>query len=269
MSLPPTERINFARQSVWIGYNTANQILDELDELVRWPRTQRMPSKLIVGDTNNGKSMLISQFLLNHEPFYDDPQNEQGLHVPVIAIQAPPKPNERLLYSTILQQVWAPHSARETSSRLLEMVISILRHCKTKVLVIDEIHHLLAGTHSKQHEFLNILKYLSNELQLSIIAVGTKDAVRAINVDPQLANRFTALQLPRWKLDRDYLRLLATFEQILPLKKPSHLSSRELAPVIYDLTEGYIGETSMLLGNAACLAINDGSEKITSNILKV
>ena len=268
LNLSSKDRIAFARQSVWIGYDTANQILDELDDLVNWPRTPRMPSKLIVGDTNNGKSMLIRQFLFSQQPYYEDPENEIGLNVPVIAIQAPPKPNESLLYSAILDELWAPYSSREPANKKLHRVITLLRNCKTKVLVIDEIHHLLAGSHSKQLEFLNIIKYLSNELQLSIVAVGIKDAVRAINVEPQLANRFTAHQLPRWKLDQNFLRLLATFETVLPLKKSSNLTSRELAPVIYDMTEGLIGEVSMLLGKAVKEAINSQSETITFQTLE-
>lgn len=63
-----------------------------------------------------------------------------------------------------------------------------------------------------QRHFLNVLKHLSNELQIPITAIGTHDAFNAVHTDPQLANRFEPALLPRWTMGNDYLRLLASFE---------------------------------------------------------
>ena len=58
-----------------------------------------------------------------------------------------------------------------------------------KFFIIDEIHNILAGSTHKQREFLNILRFLGNELQLPIVGVGIKDAYLAIRSDDQLENR--------------------------------------------------------------------------------
>ena len=42
-----------------------------------------------------------------------------------------------------------------------------------KMLIIDEIHHVLAGPLLKQRHFLNVIKYMGNELQIPIVAAGT------------------------------------------------------------------------------------------------
>ena len=44
------------------------------------------------------------------------------------------------------------------------------------MLIVDEVHHLLAGSHREQRASLNLLKYLANELKICIVAVGTSDA---------------------------------------------------------------------------------------------
>ena len=62
----------------------------------------------------------------------------------------------------------------------------------------------------KQRHFLNVIKYLGNELQIPIVAVGTHDAFNAVQSDPQLSNRFEPALLRRWTLTDDYLRLLAS-----------------------------------------------------------
>ena len=41
-----------------------------------------------------------------------------------------------------------------------------------RLLIIDEIQHVLAGSMNRQRTFLNVLKYLGNELQVPIVAVG-------------------------------------------------------------------------------------------------
>jgi hypothetical protein len=113
-----------------------------------------------------------------------------------------------------------------------------------QVLIIDEIHHVLAGHVAKQRLFLNVLKYLGNELQIPLVGVGTMDALRALHTDPQMANRFEPVALPRWEMNREFQVLLASFERILPLQQPSRLAEPALAARLLALSEGTIGELS-------------------------
>lgn len=83
----------------------------------------------------------------------------------------------------------------------------------------------------------------------------TAEAIRAVQADPQLANRFNPEILPKWKLDQEYLRLLASFEKVIPLKQPSNLINRELAELILNMSGGTIGEISTLLNMASIFAI--------------
>jgi hypothetical protein len=62
----------------------------------------------------------------------------------------------------------------------------------------------LAGPLLRQRAFLNVIKYLRQR--------------DAIQIDVQLANRFEPAVVPRWTMDEDYLRLLASFELALPLE---------------------------------------------------
>jgi hypothetical protein len=55
------------------------------------------------------------------------------------------------------------------------------------LIAIDEIHHLLACTPREQRAALNVLKFLSNELRVSIAALGTGEALHVMRTDPQSA----------------------------------------------------------------------------------
>ena len=188
MELSAEERIQQVRQPHWIGYGRSKRILDKLQDLFQHPRIDRMPNLLIVGETNNGKTMVASRFQRLH-PASD---NAGGDHVvvPVLLIQAPPAPDESRFYGAILEALGAPYKPRGSVEEKQMQVLHLLRLVQVRLLVIDEIHHILAGHTAKQRHFLNVLKYLGNELKIPLAGIGTIDAVRAIQTDPQMVSRF-------------------------------------------------------------------------------
>ena len=62
LELTAEERIQRVRSPRWIGYPMAKRILDRLEDLLTYPQTHRMPGLLLVGETNNGKTMIINRF---------------------------------------------------------------------------------------------------------------------------------------------------------------------------------------------------------------
>jgi hypothetical protein len=73
--------------------------------------------------------------------------------------------------------------------------------------------------------------------------------------------------LPRWNFDTDFLRLLASFERMLPLRKPSSLHDASIATRLHSMSEGYLGELSTLLNLAAIAAVQSGCECIAPGLL--
>jgi len=112
-----------------------------------------------------------------------------------------------------------------------------------------------------------MIKYLGNELQISIVGCGTGDLLRAVSIDPQIQNRFVPEILPKWQLNKEYRQLLMSFERVLPLRKPSALHEPQLATKILAMSEGTIGELSALLNLASIHAIRGGQEQITTDVL--
>lgn len=263
--LPAEERIRKIRAERWIGYPRAQAILAKLNVVYNYPPKTRMPNLLIVGPTNNGKSMIIEKF---RRLMTKDIQSEPGKeHIPVVAMQMPSDPTIARFYSLLLYKLGAPTSSRCTVSDLEAVAIDILRKVRAKILVIDELHNVLAGRHKVQTEFLNLLRFLGNELMIPIICVGTRDAYLAIRNDSQLENRFEPCILPVWQDDSEFASLLASFRAIFPLRRDSEILQPEIRSYILNKTEGTIGEISMLLTRAAILAIESGEECIGMSLL--
>ena len=263
--LPTAERIPRIRAERWIGYSRARAVLAQLEDLLTHPARQRMPNLLLIGPTNNGKSMLIEKFRRTHvvEP---PPQAEAEIFL-VVAMQMPSDPSISRFYALLLTTLGVPLAGRRKVVDLEAMALRVLRAVGTKVLVIDELHNLLAGNSSVRREFLNLLRFLGNELRVPIVGVGTREAYLAIRSDDQLENRFEPVPLPVWQEGPELLALLASYAASFPLRRRSALDQPALAAYILARTEGTIGEITRFLTQAAIAAIDSGEEAITRKTL--
>lgn len=261
-------RILDIRQDVWIGYDRALQVRSQLDTLLNHPRTHRMPNCAVIGETNNGKTMLLNNFCRRHNP-PDDPNAEKTV-LPVLMIQTPPEPDEGRLYYALLERLCAEKSAREPVDSKLARLRLILQHLETKMLIFDEFAHVLAGTDKKLRRFLNALKYLGNELQLPIVVSGTPEVLNALATDPQLANRFKPAFLPKWTEDRleEFARFVVSIEPRLGLQEKSPLLTKEALMGLLHFSDGLIGEVVELLRLLAQAAIRSGSERIDPGMIE-
>ena len=61
--------------------------------------------------------------------------------------------------------------------------------------------------------------------------------------------------------------LLASFEQVLPLRQASRLADEQMARQLLMLSEGSLGELSVLLTSAAVYAVQSGAERIDEKVL--
>lgn len=259
-------KIRNLRGRKWIKYPKAEQIVQKMDDLLATPKCHRMPNLLIVGPTNNGKTMVVERFSKRHQPQVH--LSGERSSVPVLVVQAPPTSEEGRFYNAVLDALRVPFRASARVDQRQLQVVRALDIVGVRMLIIDEIHHVLAGSGSKQRIFLNMIKYLGNELMIPIVAVGTRDAFNAIQSDPQLANRFEPVLLPNWKMDEDYLMLLASFETVLPIDREGQLTNEAVASKILALSEGTIGEIADLLTRAARYVIENELPKIDNSALE-
>jgi hypothetical protein len=265
--LSDKDRIKQIQAVKWIGYPVAKKALSRLEELVRCPTRQRMPNLLIVGPTNNGKSMIIEKFRRRYPAIeIENPLDAfDDLRVPLVVLQMPPDPSPARFYSMVMKSTGAIVRVTRTAE-LEQTALNRLRLVKAKMLVIDELHNVLAGQTDVRREFLNTLRFLGNELRIPIVGIGTTDAYLAIRLDDQLENRFEPVSIPRWKEGNDLFSLLASFEAVLPLRRPSDIGTPEMARHILARTEGTIGEIATFLSTAAITAIKTGEERMSAKV---
>lgn len=143
----------------------------------------------------------------------------------------------------------------------------LLRATGVRLLIVDEVHNILAGGADRMNQMLNLLRYLGNVLRMPIVAIGVRQALQVIHSDDQLATRFEPFALPRWRDDDALRTLLASLEATLPLRRPSVLIEARLTRRVLGLSEGVLGEIVALLSRAGEAAIRSGVERIDDAML--
>ena len=258
-------RIRAIRGERWVHYARAGHVLQILNRLLEHPRTTRMPSIAIYGDSGMGKTMIMEKFRREHPPVFDSGAGAERTRV--LALQMAGKPGERRLYTQILTALGAPQNPRAAIVDLEQVALRLMRAVNVHVLVLDEIHNILAGTFREQRIVLNTLRYLSNELKMSLVCFGVPDAREAISGDVQLARRFEEFPLPRWSADSEFEHLLLAIVRNLPLRQPTVLSARAVRKIL-QVTDGVTAKVFRMLNDLAIEAIETGAECIAEDAIE-
>ncbi|MDP1578036.1 MAG: TniB family NTP-binding protein [Cypionkella sp.] len=258
-ALSAEERIRRIRADRWVSYPRAEAALAKLEMLMSFPERARMPNLLLVGESGMGKTMIIEKFVRDHAARFDDTTGR--LHMPVVAVQMVSGPDESRFYRRILAAIGAPEPPRATLSILESLALRLLSELRPGMLVIDEIHSLQAGTIREQARFLNMLRFLGNELRVPLVCVGTAQARNALRTDDQLVRRFEAFALPPWAEGDDFTGLMSTLTRTLPLRRESQIDAKALSRIL-SVTVGITSGIFEVMSQLAIAAIESGEERI-------
>lgn len=254
------ERIAWIRMDRWLGFPKAETVRKTLDAMLRYPPRTRMPCLLIYGQTGMGKSRIVERFEAENPRGFNDTTGTATL--PVVAVQLPPQPTDGEFYGEVLEKLGAGFAGRGDVQRARQLTRRIMGQVGARMLILDEINHMLACTPRQQRVFLNTLRYLANDLQIPLVCTGNHEARAALLTDAALAERFDAVELVRWQNDEPFRLLMVTLSAILPLRKPSQLEEERCRTAILDLSDGNTGRIFRLVETLAVRAIETGTERI-------
>jgi len=255
-------RIRAIRSERWVGYPRAQKAIHILEQILEHPRTTRMPSLAIFGDSGMGKTMLMQKFCSDHPPGVD-PETDQHRR-PVLALQMTSKPGERRFYGQILDALGAPHNPGARIVDAERSALSLLRASQIQIIVIDEVHNILSGSYREQRTMLNMLRFISNDLRASLVCFGVMEAREAIQGDAQLARRFDVVTMPRWSADEAFEELVRAILRNQPLRERSVLTAKALRHV-FVTTDGITARIFRMMNALAIAAIESGLERITDD----
>ena len=184
---------------------------------------------------------------------------------PVVVLRMPHEPTEDAFVDQLLTALRAPRSGpggRQRLWRMRDTAFRLLREIRARVLVIDEINSVLVGTPRQQRLFLQLLRFLSNELAVALVCAGVPEARHALLSDSQLRSRFTDVELQPWQADADLQRFVNLLVAGMPLRQPSPVDSPKVRRLLAERTGGVTLSVSKAIERAAIAAIRTGKEYI-------
>lgn len=251
-------RIKFIQKGSFVEYEVIKLIWQEILDLLEQPIRPRMEGLLLVSPTNNGKTTMIRRFIDKYSPEIGN----------LVYVETPERTTLKEFYVEILNTLGYPAKSTKSTGDLRRKILTGIENQKVKIIFFDEIHNLLDSRRDHKRDILNGLKSLNNKAQIPIVLVGIETAKDILDLDKQVADRYLAIEIPLWKdKENDYYNLLATFEALLPLKKPSNLHSVKIATKIHTLSKGRIGRIATIIRKCGIRAIRNGDERITFNLL--
>ena len=169
-ALDDETRITRVRAVRWIDHREASLVLLLLQDLLEQPLRERMENILLLGESGMGKTMILRKFeRINARPFDATAGVERR---PVVVLRMPHEPTEDAFVDQLLTALRAPRSGpggRQRLWRMRDTAFRLLREIRARVLVIDEINSVLVGTPRQQRLFLQLLRFLSNELAVALV----------------------------------------------------------------------------------------------------
>ncbi|MEH6952852.1 TniB family NTP-binding protein (plasmid) [Nitrobacter sp. NHB1] len=261
---PAAERIAHLQAPRWIGTQAARDALDLLQAGLDRAPGLRTRGVMLIGPYANGKSMIAERFAIMDRRRADAERNPRR----VVLVQTREGSGLVNFYAGILAALEAPQiKARDTSAKA-DQLDRLLRQLKPRVIVFDEFHNCLRGRSRDSEAIFAVLRRFGRDYDLSPALVGELAIFDHVMLTAEMASRFQLGPVPRWSYDDAYLSLLDSLEVALPLAQASGLSDAPTAKLIFELSDGLIGETVAIVTTAAIAAVRSGAERISRECLR-
>jgi hypothetical protein len=266
-TLDAVERIRMVSKDLFIEHEYSAHLNDVLDALLSEPRHGRMPCWLITGDAGMGKTAHLHRFARR----YADHRSEDNAALirPIVIANVPPEPTRQTLEWCVLEALNAPTAISGRGIDRAGVVRRLLAAHDTRVLILDEVQHLCHTRSRDRAVVLDTIKALSTTSQINVICAGTPAVEREFRADPQIERRFSVTRFTQWTAGAALQHFVGTYERARPLKLPSGLSKPEMIRLLLAESGGITHRIMQCLNSAAIVAIHEGIERITPDLIKV
>jgi DNA transposition AAA+ family ATPase len=254
-------------KDIFIEHEYSAHLNDVLDALLCEPRHGRMPCWLITGDAGMGKTAHLHRFARRYPDHRSD--DNAALVRPIVIANVPPEPTRQTLEWCVLEALNAPTALGGRGIDRAGVIRRLLVAHETRVLILDEVQHLCHTRSRDRAVVLDAIKALSTTSQINVICAGTPAVEREFRADPQIERRFSVTRFTQWTAGPALQRFVGTYERARPLKLPSGLARPEMIRALLAETAGITHRIMQCLNSAAIVAIHEGIERITTDLIKV
>jgi type II secretory pathway predicted ATPase ExeA len=268
--MSPEERIKLVEQ-IYISYPRLEVVIKKIEHCHRHSKLSAEPECLLItGETGAGKTTLYKRY----QQRFPRRVTEDGTVVPVLSVSIPVPATVKSMVTTLLVALGDPFAEKGTVVNQTLRLKRLLVDCGVELTILDDFQHFIDRDSSKVLQNVSDwLKDLLNETKIPVVLIGMPSSEQILEENKQLKRRFAArasLAPFGWDTPGEQLefrKFLKVLDGRLPLLERSHLADTETAYLIYCATGGTVASVMKLVRRATSLALEQGCEKLTLEIL--
>jgi hypothetical protein len=229
---------------------------------------------IISGASGTGKTTALTQLGRTHERHTRKRHPDDRHRLPVLYVTVPPAATARMLAVEFARFLGLHFTGRANITDIVDAVCVTAARTRVELVCVDELHNLNLATRTGA-EVSDQLKYFAERLPATFIYAGIDVEAQGLFAGTrgrQIAGRFTVIPATAFAYGTSEQReqwraLVATLEGTLRLHHHRVGGLVALEEYLYRRSGGMIGSLSQLIRGAAILAIEDGTEQITRDLL--
>lgn len=224
----------------------------------------------LVGEGGVGKSTICKLIKFNNKEYRVTENNVSRLIVPVFYLPVPSPITIKSLTIRMLEELGCIDQSG-TTEQLNYRLRTLLKECKTQLIMLDEFHHIYSDSAKKNRTSENVanwIKTLGDETRICICLVGLPKIKANLLLDPQMERRYIQeFKLDSLSINSNEISSLQLFlRQVeaylitsLNIKFQPSLVSSEMIRDIDLATSGFQSFIIELIHHSCLSALNRGS----------
>lgn len=263
-------RIMAGLRGIFVRQPEVVQIFETLEHLLEAGEIDgEVACLLLVGVSGVGKSTLLDRFAAAH-PRRDESDRTV---IPVVVVKVPPHATVKGLAKAILLKLGSEF-VRGDEVDLTYQVLTLLRECRVRLLLIDEANHLIDRGAAKTHYHIaDWLKMVGDEWGRAMVLAGVPQTAQLLEANEQLQSRFRhRVELRRLIDHGDDLKALRgalkSFQKRLDCVDAIDFSTPETARRFALATDGRFRELRNLLTAAVVIVAKAERPRLDLGVLE-
>jgi Cdc6-like AAA superfamily ATPase len=202
------EPITSAVRHTFIRLPQVARIMDRAEQLIETNWDGSEPDPLVVlGETGVGKSTLLLHLLRK----YPRIEHETFSEIPVLYVEVPARSTIPRLCGEMQKAIGLPFQISGDDGE--SALITLIKECKIKLVVLDEMNHLVERGKSRTHYNVgDWVKQISHKAGASFLLAGTPRSASLLKTNEQLGDRFAEVVQLRPLKDGQLVGALKVFQ---------------------------------------------------------
>lgn len=270
-----TEKLTLVKK-LRIAFPAFENAMDEVCEMIELGDCALgFSGVFVVGESGSGKTTFLESILARY-PSYESEDRTVRL---AVMTKVPSVPSIKFIARRILSALGDPlaNASRRDNHELTKGIVTLLKQCHTKVLLLDEVNNFLQkkGRHDSVLDLSNWIKEIVDDSGVLVVLSALPIGEAITQSNEQLRRRFSAplyLELVKKKRKEanltNFRGVLKEVDEKLPTLRRSNLHEKDLSLRLFYATDGLIGLLMKLLRRAIRIAHKINAPQLDLAILE-